>query len=136
MTRRPSRGTDPAILTVFALFAAFLALLGIYGVTAYAVQQREREIAIRIAVGATSGAVIGMFLRRSDRVLLLGITAGVFGASAVSRILQTQLHGVEPSDPWTIAGSSVFLVTAGLLATWLPALRLLRTDPMKGLRAE
>jgi len=125
-----------AILTVFALFAALLALIGIYGVTAYAVHQREREIAIRMAVGATSGALVRMFLRNSATVLLLGIAGGVFGASAVSRILQSQLYGVERFDPWTIAAACAFLVTAGMFATWLPALRLARTNPMTGLRAE
>ena len=125
-----------ATLMVFALFAALLALLGIYGVTAYAVQQREREIAIRMAIGATSGAVIRMFLRNSAKVLLLGVTGGVFGASAVSRLLQSQLHGVERYDPWTIAVTCIFLATTGLFATWLPALRVARTDPMAGLRAE
>jgi putative ABC transport system permease protein len=125
-----------AVLTVFALFAASLALLGIYGVTAYAVQQREREIAIRMAIGATAGVVIRMFLRNSGQVLLFGIAGGVVGGSAVSRILQSQLHGVERFDPWTIGGACILLVTAGLLATWLPARRAARTDPMMALRAE
>jgi predicted permease len=125
-----------AILTVFAVFAALLALMGIYGVTAYAVQQREREIAIRMAIGATSDAVIRMFLRNSAKVLLLGVTGGMFGANAVSRILQSQLHGVERFDPWTITIAATFLITAGLFATWLPALRVARADPMTGLRAE
>jgi ABC-type antimicrobial peptide transport system permease subunit len=125
-----------AVLTVFALFAASLALLGIYGVTAYAVQQREREIAIRMAIGATAGAVIRMFLRNSGKVLLIGISGGVFGGTAVSRILQSQLHGVERFDPWTLAVTCILLVTAGLFATWLPARRVARTDPMTALRAE
>ncbi len=125
-----------AVLTVFALFAALLALLGIYGVTAYAVQQREREIAIRMAIGATAGAVIRMFLRNSGRVLLIGIAGGVFGGTAVSRILQSQLHGVERFDPWTLAVTCILLVTAGLFATWLPTRRVARTDPMTALRAE
>jgi putative ABC transport system permease protein len=125
-----------ATLTVFALFAALLALLGIYGVTAYAVQQREREIAIRMAIGATSGNVIRMFLRNSAKVLLLGVAGGMFGGNAVSRILQSQLHGVERFDPWTITVTCIFLVTAGLFATWLPTLRVARTDPMAGLRAD
>ena len=125
-----------AVLTVFALFAAVLALLGIYGVTAYAAQQREREIAIRIAIGATAGTVIRMFLRDSGKVLLIGIVGGVFGGTAVSRILQSQLHGVERFDPWTIAVTCVFLITAGLFATWVPTRRVARTAPMTALRAE
>jgi predicted permease len=125
-----------ATLTVFAVCAALLALLGIYGVTAYAVQQREREIAIRMAIGATSGAVVRMFLRKSGKVLLLGVAGGVFSASAMSRLLQSQLHGVERFDSWTIAVTCIFLIAAGLFATWLPALRVACTDPMTGLRAE
>jgi putative ABC transport system permease protein len=125
-----------AILTVWALFAALLALLGIYGVTAYAVQQREREITIRMAIGATPGAVIRMFLRNSGKVQLVGIAGGLFGASAVSRILQSQLHGVDRFDSWTLGVTCIALITAGLFATWLPARRVARTDPMTGLRAE
>jgi putative ABC transport system permease protein len=125
-----------ALLTAFALFAALLALLGIYGVTGYAAQQREREIAIRIAIGATAGSVVSMFLRDSGRVLVIGIVGGVFGGTAVSRILQSQLHGVEPFDPWTIAVTCVFLVTAGLFATWVPTRRVTHTDPMTTLRSE
>jgi putative ABC transport system permease protein len=125
-----------AVLTGFALFAALLALLGIYGVTAYAVQQREREIAIRMAIGATAGAVIRMFLRNSGKVLLIGIAGGAYGGTAVSRILQSQLHGVERFDPWTLAVTCLLLGTAGLFATWLPARRVARTDPMMALRAE
>ena len=125
-----------AVLTVFALFAALLALLGIYGATAYAVQQREREIAIRMAIGATAGAVIRRFLRDSSKVLLAGIAIGVYGGAAVSRILQSQLHGVEPFDPWTLVVACMFLVTAGQFATWLPARRIARADPMTALRAE
>jgi predicted permease len=125
-----------AVLTVFALFAALLALTGIYGVTAYAVQQREREIAIRIALGATSGTVIRMFLRTSGKVLLAGIACGLFGATAMARLLQNQLYGVGRFDPWTLGVSCIFLITAGLFATWLPARRVVRSDPMTGLRAE
>jgi predicted permease len=125
-----------AVLTAFALFAALLALLGIYGVAAYAAQQREREIAIRIAIGATAGTVIGMFLRDSGKVLLVGIAGGVFGGAAVSRVLQSQLHGVERFDPWTLATTCILLTTAGLFATWLPTRRAACTDPMTALRAE
>jgi ABC-type antimicrobial peptide transport system permease subunit len=125
-----------AVLAVFALFAASLALLGIYGVTAYAAQQRAREIAIRIAIGATAGTVVGLFLRDSGKVLLIGVAGGVLGGTAVSRVLESQLHGVDRFDPWTVAVTCVFLITAGLLATWLPTRRVARTDPMTALRGE
>ena len=125
-----------ALLAVFALFAALLALLGIYAVTAYAAQQREREIAIRIAIGATAGTVIRMFVRDSGTVLLIGLAGGVFGGAVVSRILQSQLHGVERFDPWTFAMTCVFLGIAGLFATWLPTRRVAQSDPATALRAE
>ena len=77
-----------------------------------------------------------MFLRDSGKVLLIGVTGGVFGGSAVSRMLQSQLHGVERFDPWTVAVACGFLVAAGLFATWVPTRRVARTDPMTALRAE
>jgi ABC-type antimicrobial peptide transport system permease subunit len=77
-----------------------------------------------------------MFLRSSGKVLLIGIAGGVFAGTAVSRILQSQLHGAERFDPRTRAVTCVLLVTAGLLATWLPARRVTRPDPMTALRAE
>jgi len=77
-----------------------------------------------------------MFLRSSGKVLLIGIAGGIFAGTAVSRLLQSQLHGLERFDPWTLAVTCVLLVTAGLLATWLPARRVARTDPMTALRAE
>src|SRR4051812_32864626 len=125
-----------AVLTVFALYAALLALLGIYGVTGYAAQQRGREIAIRIAIGATAGSVVCMFLRDSGKLLVIGIVGGVFGGAAMSRILQSQLHGVERFDPWTIAVTCVCLATAGLFATWVPTRGVAHTDPMTALRSE
>ena len=70
------------------------------------------------------------------QLLLSGIAGGVFGGTAVSRILQSQLHGVEHFDPWTLAVTCILLVTAGLFATWLPTRRVARTDPMTALRAE
>ena len=122
-----------SVLTGFALFAALIALLGIYGVTAYAVQQREREVAIRIALGATPVAIILMFLRQSGLVLAIGIGGGLFGATAVARMLGSQLHGVKPFDVATIFGACAFLVLAGLLAIWWPARRAAFQNPMNAL---
>jgi putative ABC transport system permease protein len=77
-----------------------------------------------------------MFLRDSGKVLVIGIAGGVFGGTAVSRILQSQLHGVERFDPWTLAATCILLVTAGLFAAWVPTRRVARTDPMTALRVE
>ena len=85
---------------------------------------------------ATAGAVIRMFLRNSGKVLLIGIGGGLFGGTVVSRILQSQLHGIEPFDPRTLAVTCTLLAAAGLFATWLPTRRVARTDPMTALRAE
>lgn len=119
-----------AILTGFALFAALLAVFGIYGVTAYGVQQREREIAIRIALGATPGAILQLFLRQGGWVIGIGIIGGIFGSAIVSRMLVTQLYGVQPLDALTILGASLFLASAGLLATWWPTRRAAIQNPI------
>ena len=118
-----------AVLTSFALFAMLLALIGIYGVTAYAVQQREREVAIRVAVGATPGAILRMFLREGGRVLAIGIVGGLFGAIAIARTLANQLYGVQPFDVVTLVGACVFLALTGLLAIWWPARQASTKDP-------
>ena len=88
-----------SMLTGFAIFAVLLAVLGIYGVTAYAVQQREREMAIRIALGATGSAVIRMFLNDGALVLLSGIACGLLAAAAVTRMIEHQLYGCSASTP-------------------------------------
>jgi predicted permease len=112
-----------SLLTGFALFAALLATLGIYGVTAYAVQQREREVAIRAALGATPRAILRMFLQEGGLVLAIGIGCGLGAAVAVARLLANQLHGVRPFDVATLLAACVLLALTGLLATWWPARR-------------
>ena len=121
------------LLTGFALFAALLAALGIYGVTAYAVRQREREIAIRCAVGASPGAIIRMFLKESGITLAAGVGLGIFGAVMVARALENQLHGVKTYDAATILGACAFLALAGFLATWRPARQAADRNPIASL---
>jgi predicted permease len=122
-----------SLLTGFALFAKLLAIIGIYGVTAYGVRQREREVAIRIALGATPGAILRMFLWEGGLTLALGIVGGLFGAAAVARMLTTQLHGVQPFDVVTVFGACALLAGAGLLATWRPARRAAAQNPIASL---
>jgi putative ABC transport system permease protein len=122
-----------SLLTGFAMFAALLSLLGIYSVTAYAVQQREREVAIRIALGATPGAILRLFLRQSGLVLGLGIIGGLFAATAVAKTLASQLHGVRPFDLVTLAAACAVMAIIGLLAILWPARRAARQDPMRAL---
>ena len=94
------------LLTGFAAIAGFLAVLGIYGVTACAVQQRQREIAIRMALGAPGGRVVRLFLKEGAVVLAAGLAAGLVGATAAVRILEHQLFAVEPFDPATLAATA------------------------------
>ena len=119
-----------SLLTGFAVFAAFLAVLGIYGVTGYAVQQREREIAVRVAVGASRSAIIRLFLKEGVRVLAIGLGLGLFGAFGAVRILENQVYGVQPFDLATRVAACVLMMTAGLVAVWWPARRAALRNPM------
>jgi putative ABC transport system permease protein len=105
----------------FAGFAVILALLGLYGVTAYSVQQRRREIAIRVALGATAQGIAALFLRDTGRVLGIGLVCGVAGAVAVVKLLQNRVTGVGAFDLTTLVIAGGVMAAAGLLATWLPA---------------
>jgi putative ABC transport system permease protein len=112
-----------SLLAGFATFAAALAFLGIYGVTAYAVQQREKEIVIRVALGATKADVVRLFLRTGGAILAVGIALGLAGAIGVGRVLQHQIFGVAAFDPWTLGLAGGAMAVAGLLATWWPVRR-------------
>jgi putative ABC transport system permease protein len=125
-----------SMLTGFAIFAALLAVLGIYGVTAYAVQQREREMAIRIALGATGSAVIRMFLNDGARVLVSGIACGLLAAAAVTRMLEHQLYRVQRFDASTLVATCALMAVSGLMATWWPARKAAIKDPLPLLKEE
>jgi ABC-type antimicrobial peptide transport system permease subunit len=122
------------MLTALAAIAGCLAILGIYGVTAYAVQQRTREIAIRMALGAAAGAVVRLFVKEGAVVLGIGLGVGLFGAGAVTRVLEHQLFGVRASDPSTLAATCLLLGAAGILATWWPAKRASLSSPIVALK--
>ena len=124
------------LLGAFAGFGTLLALLGLYGVTAYAVQQREREVAIRIAVGASHRAVVRLFLRQGGVVLAFGIGLGVLAAAAAGRVLASQVHGVQPLDPLTLVVAAAALALLGLAATWWPARRAAQADLLTVLKEE
>jgi len=123
-----------SLLIAFAVVAAFVASVGIYGVTAYAVQQREREIAIRMSLGAPAGALVWMFLKDSGAVFGAGVGIGLVGAVGVGRVLRSQLYGVQTFDLPTIAAASSLLLATALVATWWPARRAAARSPVAGLR--
>ncbi|HEX6973757.1 MAG TPA: FtsX-like permease family protein, partial [Vicinamibacterales bacterium] len=123
-----------SLLAVFAGVSTVLALVGIYGVIAYTVKQREREIAVRIAIGADRGVITRMFLRQGAVVLGTGLLIGVGGALALGRVLQTQLFGVRPAEPIAIAVATALLGLCGLAAVGLPSRAAASTDPAAALK--
>jgi len=121
---------------LLAGFGLLAALLGVYGVITYEVKQREHEIAVRMAVGASAPEVTRMFVRQGALVLAIGICAGLGGATALARMLRSQLFGVGPADGWTLGAAALVLAAAGLAAVWWPAHKAARTDPAVALRVE
>jgi predicted permease len=124
------------LLGTWAALALLLAALGIHGVLSYAVARRTRELAIRSALGAQARALLGLVVGQGLRVAALGIALGVAGAVALTRVLASQLYGVSPTDPVTFAGLALLVLTVAALASWLPARRATRVDPMIALREE
>jgi predicted permease len=124
------------LLVSFASLALVLASVGIYGVMSYAVSQRTKEIGVRMALGASEGQVLRMVLSSGMRVLLFGGAMGAFGALALGRVMNSFLYGVDASDPVTFVIVSVVLSVAALLASFVPARRAIRVDPMTALRQE
>ena len=122
-----------SVASAFAVLAAFLTVLGIYGVTAYAIRQREREVAIRMALGATIRRIVIMFLRESGGILLLGIGAGITGSIGLGQALRHQIAGIETADFRSLIVAGVFLVAAGSLAVFWPAWRAARRTPLTSL---
>jgi predicted permease len=120
----------------FGVLALVLATLGVYGVMAYAVAQRTREIGIRMALGAQAGEVLRMVVGRGAAIAAAGVAVGLLGAWGVSRVMQGILFGVRPGDPLTFGGVAALLLATALLASWLPARRAARVDPMTALRSE
>jgi len=116
--------------------ALLLALIGIYGVTAYGVTQRTREIGIRIALGSSRGSVLGLVIGQGVRLGVIGIAFGVAAAMAATRLLESLLFGVTGTDPIAIGSAAIVLVLAALLASFIPARRAARVDPMVALRQE
>jgi predicted permease len=131
-----SRNFDLTLVGVFAAAALLLAVAGIYGVTAYGVAQRTREIGVRIALGASTTDVLGLVLGQGLRMTLIGLGAGIAGAVALTRTLQSLLFGVAATDPATFTAVTLLLVAVAALACYVPARRATRVDPMVALRDE
>ena len=117
-------------------FALLLASIGIYSVVSHAVSRRVREIGIRMSLGAERRDVMGLVLRGAMRPVLIGIALGIAACAVVSRVLSDVLYGVSPLDPAAFVGVTLFLVAVALVASFLPARRATRIDPMQALRNE
>jgi predicted permease len=122
------------LATAFAGLALLLAAVGLYGVTAFVVSRHTREIGLRMALGAQRGDVLRSILGQAARLTLMGVVLGTLGAFASSRLLTTLLYGVKAGDPLTYAGAAAVLALVTLAATFFPAHRASRVDPMVALR--
>ena len=134
-----SLGRQRFLLLLFAIFAGLallLACIGIYGVLAYLTNQRVPEIGVRMALGATPGDVMQLVLRQSLGMIFLGVGAGIAGALAGGRILVRLVEGMRPIEPPTFTITIAVLVAAALFASFLPARRASRVDPVSALRQE
>ena len=124
------------LVSMFALVGLALAALGIYGVMAYAVSQRTHEFGVRMALGADRAAVLRMVLGEAMRLSAAGVGLGLVGAFLTSRLLRSLLFGVTPSDAPTFAAIVGLLAATALVASYIPARRATRVDPMVALRYE
>jgi len=124
------------MLAIAAGVALFLGSVGIYGVISYVVSQRTREIGVRMAMGAESADVSRMVLRQAATLAGIGVAGGLAASWGLTRLMASLLYGVSPSDPVTFASMAVALTLVALLASWIPAHRASRVDPVVALRFE
>jgi predicted permease len=130
-----SRTNTMHLGTLFAAVAVFLSAIGLYGVLAYFVTERAREIGIRLAVGSTPSAIVGLVLREGLSMAIAGVAVGTFGCLAFGRLVASQLYGVNPSDPWAMLLTSLTLCAVAALACIVPARRAAHVDVMRTLSA-
>jgi putative ABC transport system permease protein len=123
-------------MTVLGTMALVLACVGVYGVMAYSVTERTREIGIRMALGAPARSVVGMMLGRGVRLTALGLLIGLIFSAGLARLLASLIFGVSALDIRTFGGVSAALIGVALLASYLPARRAARVDPLISLRCE
>jgi macrolide transport system ATP-binding/permease protein len=126
--------TGVALLTVFGLLALGLASVGLYGIMAYSVNQRKREIGLRMALGAAQSSVLWFILKQGMSLVLTGMLIGLGAAVLVGRLLSRMLYGVTASDPVSVAMAAVVLAAVALVACYLPARRASFVDPLVALR--
>jgi putative ABC transport system permease protein len=124
------------LLGIFAAVALLLAAVGIYGVMSYAVSRRTHEIGIRVSLGANPADIVLLLVRQGLVLALIGSVAGIVGALGLSRLMKSLLYGVKPIDPLIFGGVTILLLAVAMAASYLPARRAMRVDPMVALRYE
>jgi ABC-type antimicrobial peptide transport system permease subunit len=124
------------LLGSFAGAALILAIIGVYGVMSFSVRQRSHDIGVRMALGASPVRIRRIVMSEGLILTVTGVTVGVIGAWAVTRFLQSLLFGVPATDPLTFGGVTVLLVAVAMLATYLPARRATKVDPLMALRTQ
>jgi ABC-type antimicrobial peptide transport system permease subunit len=124
------------LVGTFAFLALVLAAVGIYGVLSYTVTQRTRELGIRMALGAESGSVMRLVVGQAMAPALIGVLLGLAGAWGATRLISSLLFGVSATDPITFIAVTIFLLIVALAASWIPARRATRVDPLIALRSE
>ena len=130
------RRLNTLLLSVFGAVAALLAAVGIYGVIAYSVQQRTRELGVRVALGAPAGRILRLVLTEVSSLAVAGLCSASARALLLSRSMTTMLYGVSATDPATFAAIAVVAILTAVLASLIPALRAVRIDPVQALRSE
>jgi len=131
-----SRRFNVILIGFFGITALLLATAGVFGVMAYSVSRRTREIGVRVALGAGYGEVLRLILSQGLRTIFIGVAIGIAGSLALTRTVESLLFGVTATDPLTFGGVTLLLVGAALLASYIPARRAARVDPMVALRFE
>jgi ABC-type antimicrobial peptide transport system permease subunit len=124
------------MLGAFAGFALILACVGIYGVMSYLVTQGTHDIGVRLALGAQRSSILRLVVRQAMELAAMGIGAGLVGAAALTRVMSSLLFGVSATDLATFSMVALFLAAVAMLASYLPAIRATRVDPMVALREE
>jgi putative ABC transport system permease protein len=124
------------LISLFGVLALALAAVGLYGVVSYSVTQRNREMGLRMALGAQQGAVLRMVIGEGMKLALAGALVGAMAAAFAGKAIASQLYGLRASDPASFAWAAAMLLAVAMIGAWIPARRATRVDPVVALREE